>query len=312
MALDISQMIAVSYPAVLADMRKPTNQWAESAFMRELDRQGAIVSKSLGATIEAPLDYQRNAGTDFLATDLTPTSLAKTEVLTAASYSVAELSVPIVWSKGDDAKNPEENQKIALVKALLENAINSHDDAIEEALFATTTDGFLGLATHVPTSGQGQDGGIDASTEVFWRNPVDTYAADGSDIEAVLTGLWNTAAKGSGSSLAPKLLVSGADAQALFESTQIAQQRFVDTQELNAGFKVLAFKTARYVFSQYGDDKIYGLNPKSFQLITSKQYFRDRGETREIDAANGFVSKIYSALQSITNNKSRLFVASQA
>jgi hypothetical protein len=311
MALSISQIVASSYPAVVNAMKKPTNQWSESSLMKELNRQGGIVSKSFGPTIEVTLDYQRNVGTDFLATDMTATSLAKTEVLTAASYAVAELSVPIVWSKGDDAKNPSENQKVAFVKALLENAIESHDDAIEEALFAASTDGFLGLLTHMPVSGQGTDGGIDAAVELFWRNPQGTYLADGSDMEAILTENWNTAAKGSGSSFSPKLLVSGSDAQALFESTQQAQQRYADSNELNVGFKVIAFKTARYVFSQYGDDNVFGFNPKSVQLLTSKEYFRDRGETREMDNANAFVSKIYSALQTVTNNKSRGFVISE-
>lgn len=311
MALSISQIVAVSYPAVLTDMRKAANQWAESALMRHLETLGAVDRRSLGATIEAPIDYRRNQGSDFLATDLTPVSLAKTDVLSAASYSVAELSVPTVWSKGDDAKNPTENQKIAFVKALLENAINSHDDMIEEALFTTSTDGFLGMATIIPTSGQGTVGGIDASTETFWRNPADTYLADGSDIEAVLTELWNTAAKGSGASMLPKLLVSGAETNALFESTQVSQQRF-NSNVADAGFKTIHFKTAPFIFSQYGDTKVYGLNPKCFKLVVSKQYFRDKGETRETDEANGFVFKIYSALQSVTNNKSRLFVADEA
>jgi hypothetical protein len=110
MPLSISQIVAASYPAVLAEMRKPANQWAESAFLNELERQGAIKRTSLGPTIEAPIDWQRNPGTDFLATDLTSTSLTKTDVISAASYSVAELSVPVVWSKGDEAKNPSENQ----------------------------------------------------------------------------------------------------------------------------------------------------------------------------------------------------------
>lgn len=306
MALSISQIVASSYPAVLAEMRKPTNQWAESAFMRELERQGAIVRRSLGPTIECPLDYQRNQGGDFLATDLTPTSLSKTEVMTAASYSVAELSVPVVWSKGDDAKNPAENQKIALVKGLLENAINTHDDLIEEALFVAATDGFLGLPTHADAAGTGVDGGINAAIEAFWRSLVDTYAADGSDIEAAMTSLWNSLAKGSGSTLAPKIIVSDSDTQALFESSQTALVRYTDTDELKAGFKVLGFKQARYVFSQHATSALFMLNPKSFKLVCSKEYFRDRGETREIDAANGFVTKIYSALQSVTDNRSRL------
>lgn len=312
MALTIGQIAAVSYDAVLADNRKAANQWNESAFMRAMEKLGMIDRRSLGATIEAPLDYRRNPGSDFLATDLTPVSLSKTEVMTAASFEIAELSIPVVWSKGDDAKNPSENQKIAFVKALLENGINSHDDMIEEALFAASdTDGFHTLNTLVPTSGQGTVGGIDASTETFWRNPADTYLADGSDFESVLDENWMTSAKGSGASTVPKLLVSGDTALALFNSTQQAFQRFTGV-ELDAGFKTTAFKTAPWVYSQYGDDNVFGLNPRVFKLVVSKQYFRDKGETRELDDANGFVFKIYSALQAVTNNKSRLFVVAEA
>lgn len=302
----ISQIAAVSYPAVLNEMRKPTNQWAESAFMRELERQKAIEKKSMGSVIEKTLDYQRNPGTDFLATDLTPTSLTKVEVMTAAQIDPGQLSVPVVWSKGDEAKNPSENQKVAFVKQLLENGLNSHDDAIEQALFTTVTDGFYGLQTVVPDSGQGTFEGIDASTDVWWRNYSGTYLVAGTDFEAQATTAWNTAAKGSGSSLAPTLMVSGATPHATFEGTQQGLQRYVDTQELAAGFKILAFKTARYVFSQYGGTRVYFLNPKSFKLTVSKEAFREKGDTIEIPNANGYVFKIYSMLQVTTDNKSRL------
>lgn len=308
MALTISQIVAVSYPAVLAEMRKAANQWAESAFMRELERQGGIVRKSLGATIEAPLDYQRNPGTTFLATDLQATSLTKTEVITSATYAIAEVSVPVVWSKKDEVQNPTENQKIVLVKSLLENGITSHDDIIEQSLFLTSTNGFLGLITHVPATGLGTDGGIDATTNVFWRNKSNTYVDD-TDIEAAMTVTWNQCAKGSGSKIQPTLIVSDGATQAVFEGSQQSQQRYVNTEDLKAGFKMLAFKTARYVFSQYGDTNVYFLNPTAFQLVVSKEYFRDKGDTQEIPNANGFVTKIYSALQSVTNNRSRLGVA---
>jgi len=305
MPLTISQGVAVSYNAVLADMRKAHNQWTENAFYREAERQGLIVHKDFGPAIEAPLDYRRNPGTDFLLTDLTPTSLSKTEVLTAASYTPAELSVPVVWSKRDDMLNPSENQKIAFIRQLLENGFNSHDDAVEEAIFATSTDGFLGLQTIVPDSGQATVGGIDAATEVWWRNPSVTYIDD-TDIEPAMTTAWNSAAKGSGSSMTPSLIVSDGATQALFEGTQQALQRYNDTQEAKAGFKILGFKTARYVYSQFANTRQYFLSPKAFQICVSKQYYRDKGETSEIQNANGFVFKIYTGLQSLTPNKSRL------
>jgi hypothetical protein len=108
--------------------------------------------------------------------------------------------------------------------------------------------------------------------------------------------------------------VSDAATQALFEGTQQANQRYVDTDELKAGFKVLAFKTARYVFSQYSGNSgaIYLLNPKNFKLVVSKEYFRDRGETQEMENANGYTFKIYSALQTVSDNRSRLGIAGTA
>lgn len=141
MALAIEQIIAASYPAVLAEMRKAQNQWAESAALREMERQGVIQRISLSDSIEVPLDYRPNPETAVLASDQDTASLTKTEVVTSASYSVAQMSVPVVWTKGDDAKNPTENQKISLVKQLLENGIESHDDLIEQLIFTSSTSG---------------------------------------------------------------------------------------------------------------------------------------------------------------------------
>ncbi len=106
-------------------------------------------------------------------------------------------------------------------------------------------------------------------------------------------------------------MVSGAVPHATFEAQLQTLQRFVDTSEADAGYKVLAFKNSRYVFSQYGGVNVYFLNPKSYQMVVSKQYFRDKGNTVEIPDQNAFVFKIYSAAQAITNNKSRLAVVYQ-
>jgi hypothetical protein len=305
MSLSINQIFAGSYTAVVNEMKKPANQWAESAFLRELDRQGGIKREDLGPTIEMTLDYQRNPGTVFQATDLQPLSLSATEVLTAASYSVAELTVPVVWSKKTEAQNPSQNQKVAIVRSLIENAVESHDDALEQAFFTTSTNGFLGIPTHITTAGTGSDGGIDSGTETFWRNQQSTYVDD-TDIEQAFTTVWNASAKGSGSKLQPTLMVSNGATQALFEGTQQANQRYIDEQDLKAGFKILAFKTARYVFSQYGTATVFFMNPKNLMLVVSKQFFRDRGETQELPNANGYETKIYTALQFGTNNRSRL------
>ncbi len=314
MSLTIDQISAASYPAVLAEMRKGANQWAENAALREFEKQGVIQRKSLGPTIEVPLDYRPNPDAAILAADQDEASLVKTEILTSASYAVAQLSVPVVWTKGDEAKNPEDNQKVALVKQLLENGINSHDDLIEQTIFTTSTAGgdeLNGLSDLVATSGTGTVGGIDASIETWWKNYADTYT-DASDIEATFTTAFNKAAKGSGSTNQPKFMISGVTPFVMYEAGLQTLQRFSDSAEADGGFKVLLFKGCRYVFSQYGGTKVYFLNPKNYSVVVSKQYFRDKGNTVEIPAQNAFVFKIYSALQAVVSNRSRLAVVDQA
>lgn len=311
MALSVSQMVASSYNAVRAEARKAHNQWAESAFMREAERQNMVVRISFGVQIEAPLDYQRNPGAQFLATPLQQLSSSETEVVTSAVYDFAEIGVPVVWSKRTEGSNSSENQKIDLVKQLLMNGFDSHDDLIEQYVWQTSTNGFLGLLTHVPDSGQSSDGGIDSTGETFWRSQQATYVDD-TDINAAFTSVWNATTKGSGSALSPTMMASDSTQQALFEGTQTPQQRWIDTQELKAGFKVLGFKTARYVFSKFGSSsRVYFLNPKSFQILVSKQFFREKGETQELvqQGQAGYRFNIYSQLQTVTTNRSRLGVA---
>src|SRR3989304_3818729 len=130
MALSVSQIVASSYNAVLNESRKAENQWGEAAAVRELERQGMVKRSSFGASLEAELDYQRNASAAFLAQSLQPLAGAETEVVTSAVYDIAELSVKVTWTKKTEAQNSSENQKINIVKQLLMNGFDSHDDMI--------------------------------------------------------------------------------------------------------------------------------------------------------------------------------------
>ena len=315
MALTVEQIAAVSYPAVLAEMRKPANQWAENAALRVLEKMGFVQHVSLGENIETPLDYRSNPDTAVLAADQDVAALVKTEVVSSAVYDIAQINVPVTWTKGDEAKNPSETQKIALVKTLLENGINSHDDLLEQRIFTSSTVGGIevnGLNDLINTTdGTGTVGGINASTETWWKNKFDSFI-DGSDIEAAMTEIYNSAAKGSGAVLAPKVLISGSATHALYESQLQSLQRFTDSSEADAGFKTLAFKGAQYIFSHKGGTTIYFLNPKNYQMVVSKQYFRDKGSTYDVPGQNAFYFLLYSAMQFVVNNRSRLGGLSQA
>lgn len=301
----IGQMLSVSYPAVLNDKRKPANQWADSTFLTKMEQMGGVRREDLGTTIDRTLDYRANPGGGFLTSDLQPLSLTKTEVITTATYDIAQIAEPITWSNLQEVQNPTENQKVALVASLLDNGIESHDDLIEQAFFATSTNGFLGLPTHITTNGQGSDGGIDSGTETWWRNKEATYSDD-TDIEAAFTSVWNACSKGSGSKLQPTLMVSDGATNALFEGTQQALQRWSDSQDFKAGAKSIMFKTAPFIFSQYGTTTVYFINTKNLTMQVSRAYFRDLSETMPLINQAGWTKRIYSALQLSTNNRSRL------
>lgn len=314
MALDVSQITAASFPKVLAEMRKAATQWHESAAMRLLESQKAIKRESLGENIEVPLDYRANPDGGVLASSQDTFALTNTEILTSAVYSIAEMAFPVVSTTLEDVQNPTESQKIPLAKQKLENGINSHDDLVEQLIFTSSTAGgteFQGLADLVPTSGQGTVGGIAAATETWWRNQTDTYT-DASDIEAAMTTIFNACLKGSGSQLGPKFLLSGATPYGLYEAGLQTLQRFVDTKEANAGFEVLMFKNSKYAFSQYGGSKIYFLNPQAYNIVFSKQHFRDKTETMPIQGQPANYFLIYSAGQAVISNKSRLGVLDAA
>jgi hypothetical protein len=308
MSLSISQIFAASYEAV--EKKKAANQWSDNALLREMNKQGAIKRVAFGPAIEEQLDYRRNPGATTLASDLQPMTMTKTEVLTALSFAVGSLSVPVVWSKEDEAKNPTENQKVDLVDSLLNNAFESHDSLLEETFF-TGANGIVGYDTMFSETGVNTIGGVDASSETWHKNKFDEWT-DETDIEESMTIVWNSCTKGSGSGMSPTMAVSDATTQAIFEGTQQANQRWIDTDDLKAGFKTLGFKTARYIFTQNqpaARESIYFSSPKTLYAKVSSTHYRKKGATQEIDNGNGYRFFIYSAVQLCTNNRSRIGVA---
>ena len=309
---DISQILASSYPAVLNDSGKAANHFAENALLSLMKKKGAIKTEPFGTVLEHTLDYQRSPGAEFIATDIGGTSLAKTETITAAQYDPGQIIVPVTWTFADEAKNPSVNQKINFVTQLIEGALTSHDDLVEEALFAASTNGFLGLPGLFPSSGQGTVGGINAATDAWWRHYSTTYLGAGTDLVAKLTAATKAAAKGSGGAM-PDIIVSGDAAHTLYEGTQQGLIRYENVESANAGFKTLMFGPATFIFSQYGSDTaIHGFNSKFVKLRMAKGASRRMGDKVELQGQPAYTQKMYTMLQLTTNNKSRAFYMSQS
>ena len=134
---------------------------------------GFMESMDYGETIEVPLDYRKNPDTAVLVADQDTAALVNTEILTSASYTHAQLNVPVIWTQNEEVSNPTRTQKVNITKQKLTNGVNSHDDEQEGTIFTSSTAGgteINGLNDLVNTAGTGTVGGIDASVETWWQN----------------------------------------------------------------------------------------------------------------------------------------------
>ena len=303
----ISQLLATAYPEVAKGLH---NQWKESAFLRAAEKMGMVVRRPGGSALEFSLDYRKNPDVDILATDFTATATGQTDVLAGCSYDMANIVAPFNWSIADEARwSGDANRKLDAIKRMSRNAIDSHDDELELRAFGTSTDGFLGFQNLIPTSGQPNIGGIDGSSATYWRNFASTYATDGSDLNAKLITMFNTVAKGSGSESTPDLLVSGLVAMGLYEGGLTDLKRFMGEETGDAGFKYLAFKNAKWVYSQHGGtlatNPIYAINKTSINLNVTKGYFRRLEETQRFINAAARNQMVFSQMQMTNANPSR-------
>jgi hypothetical protein len=307
MAIPFTQLVSATYDDVVNERNKAADQWSDSTFLKALEKLSGVKKVPGGATLQITLDYKANPAADFMATDTTSTSTSKTEILTAASYSFVPLVVPTNWSFFDEAVNSEKNQKVDLVSTLVDNALASHDQAIEDALFAATggTDGFNTLIDLYTNDGTGTVGTIVSGTETWWKNQFKDWAADtGATLLADYTTLYNSCAKGSGGKK-PNVVVGSASQHALFEAALTPNQRF-ESNTASGGFTNLQFKTIPYLFtSEYTSTSSWMFNTADTKLYVVMSAWRQRRQVQDFVNAAMSNMKIFSVCQLATANRSR-------
>jgi hypothetical protein len=306
MSVPFTQLVASTYDDVVNERNKSADQWSDSSFLKHLEKLGGVKRISGGATLQLTLDYRSNPGADFLATDSTATSTSKTEVLTAASYSLIPLVVPVTWTFFDEAVNSDKTQKVNLVTSIVDNALTSHDQTIENALFATTggTDGFNTLVDLYSENGEGTVGTIVSGTETWWKNKFKDYDAAAA-LLADMTTLWNDCAKGSMGRV-PNVVVMDDTLHGTYEGKLVANQRYVDASTATGGFKALKFKSADAIFSSGNStDSAWMFNTNDTQLFVVKDAWRQRRTPVEHVNAAMSTMKVFSVLQIATRNRSR-------
>lgn len=309
MAIPFTQLVSATFDDVVNERNKAADGWSDSSFLKTLERLGGVKKISGGSTLSLTLDYKANPAADFLLTDSTTTSTSKTEILTQASYDLIPLVVPTNWSFFDEAVNSEKNQKVDLAAAIVDNALASHDQAVEDGMFAATggTDGFNTLIDIYSENGEGTVGTIVSGTETWWKNQqVDWGTATGATLLGHYTTLYNLCAKGSGGRK-PNVIVGGATQHALYEAALTANQRFLQSDKASGGFTELAFKNIPFVFSSEAPagENAFMFNTNDTKLFVVMSAWRQRRKVQDHTNAAMSNMKIFSVCQIATSNRSR-------
>ena len=309
MAIPFTQLVSSTYDDVVNERNNAADNWSDSSFLKHLEKIGGVKRINGGATLQLTLDYQSNPAADFLATDSTATGTSKTEILTAASYSMVPLVVPVNWTMFDEAVNSEKSQKVDLVSSIVDNALTTHDRTLETAFFAATggTDGFNTLVDLFTEDGTGTVGTIVSGTETWFKNQYKDWGTDtGATLLADYTTLWNSCSFGS-SGRQPNVVVGSATLHASYEAALTPNQRFVNNAgTASGGFKALQFKQADYIFSgQSSTDSAWMYNTHDTCLFVVKSAWRQRRTPVEHINAAMMNMKIFSVAQLATRNRAR-------
>lgn len=260
----------------------------KSAVMFNLKSRGGVEEQDGGRTLVEPLIFGENTTVGaFRDFDIIPTD--PQEGMSASEYPWASLVGSLVISGRQEFLNSESRTRVlSLLKGktmqlqtTMTNEFNreSHGDGSGSGGKELT--GFLaaienGLTWNVY-------GGIDAQTQLYWRNQwidfatftgnanLDQTDADLRQFRQVLTTFYNSCMRNTDK---PKLWLTGQKVHEYFESTMVMNERYVkngnvsDSKLANAGFENLMFKSVPVVMDNLVTNTSITLNATNQQIVS--------------------------------------------
>lgn len=245
-----------------------------------LKEAGHIEKVSGGEQIVEPLLYGTNGTTgSYAGYDNIPTT--PQDGITAAVYDWKQYAVSIAISGIEEAKNRGEEQVISLLKAKIDQAEMSAQEAMNTMFYGDGTGNggkdWLGLEAIVaddPTTGI--LGGINSATvgNEWWRNQTQAAAVANAFEITDLSNMYNNCSKGK---IKPEFLLTEQTAWERYESLLQPQLRYQSTKAADAGFENLLYKSAPVMWDEELDStgRIYFLNSKFLKLkVHSDVWFK--------------------------------------
>ncbi len=273
-----------------------------NALLKALQNKGRIMHESGGRNFQENIAYASNSTVQFQ----NPTDLLNTtpqDEFTSAIFAQKMLTGTDQISEKELLQNAGEARIFNLLEGKRKNLMDSLRNQLGSALFSDGTGsggleigGLQLLVADDPTTGT--VGGIDRSTNAFWRNQVYDFSTSGggnasaSNIQAGMNSLYLACQVQEGSY--PDLILADINYYSFFENSLQQIQRITTTGEGKLGFEQLAYKSSAVVYDpNCPSNHMYFLNTDyvKFQHLNNPLF--TRGETQRPVNQLYYVTPVY-------------------
>jgi hypothetical protein len=274
-----------------------SSQIALYSFLQNKDK----VTVDGGLTIREPLMYALNntvgsySGYDTI--DITPQT-----GIGYAEYPWRNVAGSVTISFDDELKNTGTPAVLKLLQAKLDQLELSFTEKLNQMWFGDGTGNaskdFLGLQALINNSGI--VGGIDSSTETWWRSVVDSNLNIATNINELNT-LFNSVVRGADR---PDFEITTQAGYEKYETLASPNIRFQSTQLAQLGFDSLAHKSAEIVFDAYcPSGNWFVLNSRHLKLVQHSEAWMKRFDFVRPANQLARTALVVSVGNLITNNR---------
>lgn len=252
----------MAFPGSISDIAATTiesrsgkirdNVTKNNAILMWLKKAGNIRTFSGGRVIYEELSFAENGNAGWYS-GYDTLSVAASDVISAAEFSMKLLAVPVTVSGEEELQNSGEEAVIDLIASRVQVAEGTMANYVADGLYSDGTGSgskeITGLDAAVPADPTtGTYGGINRATagNEFWRSQLnDTGTApDATTVQGEMNELWAACTRGSDR---PNLILAGSTAWAAFMKSMQTIQRVTDATSATLGFPSLKYIDADVV-----------------------------------------------------------------
>jgi hypothetical protein len=273
--------------------------------------RGKFVDRSGGTDIPQPLEYGENDTVDWIGRG-SRLSIEAGEIITKALYQWKFVGGSIVRYFTDEQMNKGEAAVFNYVEKNINNLKKSLTKKINTALMSDGSESALalhGFKKYIEsTPATGTVGGIDASTNTWWRNQHTSMS--GLDHTVYLIDYMRTMyddCSDDGGTETPQIIITTKGIKNWYEDEALDSHYYTESNEMaDLGIKGCAFKGAPIIWSGDCDAGLmYFINLNYFEVAYDPSVWFDMTEWKNAQDNLERVAQIVAQMQLVCSNREK-------